>query len=964
MGQAPEVGTVEGGYRFKGGDPASESSWEQVAPIAAPEYGPGAQRLPNGSVVRYGPRGGMDTIVSASAAQQAAAGEDGVPKLTEGQGKAMLYGGMMAGAERDYQAARANGYDPTSFRNQAANVAGLVPFDGDFFGRFIRDTPSDAGRQAELRWAEGNLRQLTGAAATNPEIARVAAINFDRGNDQLGAQRYRTRAETYQGTRYAAGDGAASLPAYPGAPADIAPLYQAPDNANDLPSYPSIEARTAGMGDAPMPSGGFGGGSPDGPQPGDVETTVQPLAPEDTPNSLSAQGYVYDAGSDTWKRSRQVEVNPDEARRAGEVQRSRPDGNADMGVGRRADAFMRGAADTLSFGFADEIAAGLNTVIPADRGSRSGWQDGFGQAYQNNINQQRGIDAADARDLPVTRGAGQIGAGLIAVPKAAASVAPRAAGWAGNALRAAGGGAAYGGAYGFGSGEGNALDRAPGAAVGVGIGAVAGATAPTLGRLANRYVAAPVGNALQGGARFLGRQVGRAGVERGVPGAAQLLERATPDPLQAGMRRFADRSPQQAGAMTGNVERFRAEGIDPTFADTVNDGGRGTMRALATRQTPARQGAREFAANRAEGLQDRVAGQARRHISADTRPPEQIRSQITTRRNAQADQSFGAVRGDMVTADRSVMEALRTPAMRPAIEEAATSALNRGDNETAAMLRNLTDDALDYGPDTQMTVGMADRLARALNGRGEAAKRAGNNDAAGSLFNLAERLRGPARSQVKGYDEALTAYAGDSRLAEATTLGESFMNMEADQFAAAVNRLSPEERQVARAAARRAVERSAGTQGQAPGVAQRLSGGREQAQRSEALLGDPSGMQRGMRTELEALRNAQAVNPAQGSPTSMNAQDAGNAAGQVLGAARDVATGNVPGLAARALAGIRSRGFSDQQAEAIIEAAIDPDQTDRLVSMLSERMNRREARNLARAIRYQLTIGPQSGQQR
>lgn len=83
--------------------------------------------------------------------------------------------------------------------NQLANIAGAIPFDGDYFGRLIRDDVSDRGRQAELRRAEANLRQLTGAAATNPEIARVAAINFDRGNDELSEQRYRTRADTTRG---------------------------------------------------------------------------------------------------------------------------------------------------------------------------------------------------------------------------------------------------------------------------------------------------------------------------------------------------------------------------------------------------------------------------------------------------------------------------------------------------------------------------------------------------------------------------------------------------------------------------------------------------------------------------------------------------------------------------------------------------------------------------------------------
>ena len=42
--EAPEVGAVIDGYRFKGGDPKQEASWEQTEPLPAPEYGQGAVR--------------------------------------------------------------------------------------------------------------------------------------------------------------------------------------------------------------------------------------------------------------------------------------------------------------------------------------------------------------------------------------------------------------------------------------------------------------------------------------------------------------------------------------------------------------------------------------------------------------------------------------------------------------------------------------------------------------------------------------------------------------------------------------------------------------------------------------------------------------------------------------------------------------------------------------------------------
>lgn len=900
-----------------------------------------------------------DARAAAREERAIAAAERQAEQLTEGQSKALQYGTMMRGAEADYQAARAAGYDPGSFRNRFAEFASLIPWDQDIVGRAIRDDLADRGFQAERRWAEANLRQLTGAAASDPEITRVQAINFDRANDDLSEQRFRTRRDTYGATRLAAGNARDRLPEdYPDG------YFSNPLDENGLPVYngpvgENREAVAAVPGDQAPPPAAPGAG-PQGPvdisgmsaaellqlQPGteirlpDGTVTRLTGAP-----SIGAQGEEVAPGVFT----RETPQDVIEARRG-----------SGEGVGRKIDAAVRGAADTITFGLADEIAAGANSIIPLDRGSRSIWTDGA-DAYQNNLAIQRGVDAADAEQVPVSRAAGQVAGGLTAgagvvraVPAAGRFVAGGASRLA-RAGRAAGAGAAYGGAYGFGAGEGNALERLDDAAIGGAIGAGAGVAAPVVGN-ALAAVARPVVAGAQAVNRGLARPVVNALGDR-APTA--LREAVAPNPLASGMARFANRSPQDVNALNANVARFREETIEPTFADAVNDGGRGTMRALATRQTPARQQAREFAESRAAGLQDRVSTQARRTLSDDPRQPAQIREEITTRRNAQADQAFGAVRGEALQPEREIIEALRAPALRPAIEEAATSALNRGDSETANLLRQLSDGALDNPNGVQITVGMADRLARSLNGRAEAFQRSGNNDQASAYFALAERLRGGARRQVPGYDEALQGYAADSRLAQATELGEQFMSMEADQFAAAVNALSPEERQLARAAARRAVERQAGTQGQAPGVAQRLSTGREQAARTQALVGDAAPVQRAMGAELQALRNAQGVSPAQGSPTSMNAQDAMNAAGMV----RDVATLNVPGLASRAMNAIRSRGFSDAEAQAIVEAAIDPAQTDRLVTMLAERMNRREARNLARAIRYQLTTGPQSGRQ-
>lgn len=927
-------------FKYGSWHPSNENGVPRGPIDASAVWGPGARELPNGTVERVGPQGGVRVV-----ANNAQTTEGGVGKLTEAQGKAMLYGGMMRGAERDYQQAREEGYDPGNLRNQIANVAGVIPFDGDFFGRLIRDDVSDRGRQAELRWAEGNLRQLTGAAATNPEIARVAAINFDRGNDELAAQRYRTRSETYQGTRYAAGPGASQLGDYPGMGGAVGEIGE-----NGLPTYPGVQEAAAGIVDS----------APQGPRPGDVQVTQQPLAPEDTPNSLSARGYVYDPARDIWTRSTQVELP--EGRAGGNIAPPAPgeiadDRRNDRSAMRQVDAGVRGVADVLTFGLADEIAAGANTLLPLDRGSRSGFTDGFGEAYRNNLDVQRGIDRADEETAGAARLAGQVAGGVVAVPRLAAQGGARIAAATGRqavraatrraAARGAGEGAAFGGAYGFGSAEGSAVERAPNAVVGAAVGAPVGLAAPYVGNALGQRVITPVVDAVAGSGRFVGRQAGRMGNALGVPGSERLVEASAPNALRSGLNRLADRAPQNPTALTANASRYRAEAMEPTGVDVVDDGARGLMRALATRQTPARQAAREFATDRAEGLQDRIATQARRTISDDPRTPMEIRDQAVEEGRRRAAPLYDQAYSEPIEVTDEIRALLQTPAGKSAMQRAQRIAANerrqinleQPDLQTLDYVKRGLDDVLDTYRDR--TTG---RLVLDTEGR--------------AVQNVLANFRKELDRLSPTYGQARATYADSARLQNAAELGEQFMRMEADQFAAAVARLSPQEQEVARAAARRAVERAAGTQGQAPGVAQRLSGGREQGIRSQALLDDPEPMQRAMRTELEGLRNAQAVSPMQGSPTSMNIQDAGNAGGII-----DAFTNPVRAAGVAIINRVRSRGFNDQEAQAIVEAAIDPNRTQEVIDILSQRMSRREARNLSRVIRRQVTIGLQSNQQ-
>ena len=855
----------------------------------------------------------------------------------------------MADAERSYEQALAEGFNPTGFSAGLANFTDNIPgLSG--LGNFIRNDAGDRARQAELQWTDAQLKAMSGAASPEAEVVRNQITNFARPGQNyryLGDRLRQARATAFQAAKIRAGPAAADV-VYP----ELS-LVDQPDSETGLPSYPAIRELTKGAREIPTPEDGYGSGSSVPGSSPEIAIDYTSVPPNELMALLANGGWVRQGNGEPYQ------VAPGSVRRAsadeGDVEVARgvyqrptdtPEGAVEQRRAmnpllRRIDAAGRGAADILSMETADEISGFADAALGRGQGRT------FAERARNNIAVQRAVDEADRQDTPWSRRTGQAAGIVAALPRVVASGVRNAPRFV-RLARTAGEGAAVGAASGFGAAEGTAVERIPNALGGAAIGAVA---APAANALGGRFI-----DAAQAGGRLLSRNVGRGMTALGVPGGQELIERATPNALTTGIARLNERVRANPEAMRARTEELAAQGIEPTVADLVDDAGRGTLRALATRQTPARTAAREFAEDRAVGLQDRISTQVRRTISDEPRSPDQLRADIGARRSAEADRAFGAVRNEMITPEREVIDALRAPATRTAVEDAAVRASNRGDTEVANGLRQLVDGALDDPNGVQMTIGMADRIARTLNGRGEALLQAGDRDAASSMFRLAERLRTPARQQSQGYNSALEGYAAESRLLEAADLGEQFLRMEADQFAQAMSRLSPDERQVAQAAARRAIERAAGTPGQAPGVAQRLAGGREQGARNAALLDDPAAMETAMRAERDLLMNARAVSPAQGSATNINQQDTMAAAGEAVGALRDAATGNIPGLLGRAVQRIRSRGFSDAEAEEIVMAAIDPARTREVIDRLVEAgVPRQEARTSVRAIRRAAT---------
>jgi hypothetical protein len=880
---------------------------------------------------------------NAAAALQADAARRTAEKLTEDQGKAGGYAKLMADAEASYQRALDAGFNPTGWQAGVSNFVEGIPLIGGA-APFIRDDAGDIARQAELQWTDAQLKAMSGAASPEQEVARNNITFFARPGQNyaaIGGRLEDAREVAFESSRRRAG-------------ADLAGLdYPTDDDPLSIAGYTNEQLLALQPGQRILGQDGqtvyvLKEAPYADPDTGLVNVLADRAGPNGGPpagpgGAPSGPGGGSGPGPDGFTRE------------------SAQDARTAQGEGafRKVDAGVRGAADVFTFGLSDEIVAGLNTVLPLDAGSQSIWSTNAGDAYRHNLAMQRGIDDADKRDVPVSRGTGQVAAGVAVLPRTVASAGGRALAGANALERGALAGSAYGAAYGFGSGEGSAAERLPSMGQGAALGGAAGVAAPPVANALGR-AASPIASGLAPLVRGTARPFVNALGDNAPIALREAV--AMPTPLQTGVRKFGNLSPQNLDDMAGRGNALSAEAIEPTFVDLVNDGGRGVLRSAATRQTMGRDRAREFAEGRVESLPGRISSQARRIVSPDARPVQQIVDDLTAARANQARTTYAEPYAQTTRIDPETAQALSGAPGRAALTRARAAA--EAFNDTQAMAEI---DALAAGQANEVSAGTLDRIRQAMSGRAESLSQNPGTRAVGAgVAQRAQTIDG-ALDNVPGLSPARDAYRQASQQIEATEAGGRFMQANPDDMSAAVQGLTPDQMQPVRAAVARNIEITARQPGSAPTVARRLYADNEIVRpggMGEAVLGaDAQRLAQAARMEALAVRNAIEVNPRAGSPTNLNREDTLTAAGEALGAVRDVATGNWLSLAPRAWRAVTGQGINDNEAAAILDAAVDPARTQEVVDMLSRHMSRREARNLARAIRYQLTTGPQSGQQ-
>jgi hypothetical protein len=353
-----------------------------------------------------------------------------------------------------------------------------------------------------------------------------------------------------------------------------------------------------------------------------------------------------------------------------------------------------------------------------------------------------------------------------------------------------------------------------------------------------------------------------------------------------------------------------------------------------------------FAAGRRQDVQEYTARLGER-VSPIRATPDELDAALTSYQREASRAAFDPVRGDRIRLDPDSIMALRGEEGRNAIRAAARtfgSSVDESERNIGAELNRLADSVIDT-PDVEITVGAADLMSRYL-------QKAGGTDLnLRRVFGGAGRaIRDNARSQNPGYDTALKDYASRASLSDAAEAGEAFIGNRgyAQDYARTVSGMTEPQRGVAAAASRAGLERAAETPAGAQRALDALATGRGQQIRSEALLGPEgaAGLREGGVIGRRLMTTANNVNPRAGSNTVLNASDGASnlVKGKPLAAALDF---------------IRSRGISDQQAEAIVRLALDPAKTEEAISILAQRMPPQEARRIV----SQLTpaIAGQSG---
>jgi ribosomal protein S8E len=414
-----------------------------------------------------------------------------------------------------------------------------------------------------------------------------------------------------------------------------------------------------------------------------------------------------------------------------------------------------------------------------------------------------------------------------------------------------------------------------------------------------------------------------------------------PRPAATPVERAGVRARLDPAAMRARAAEMRQAGVEPTLTDVAGERGRRMIRAVGVRGEEAGEELTRRAAQATADVKP-ASMSATRRLNNDPRTANQYADDMEAARTAAARQNYGAFDHEPVEVPEAVIDMLSDGPGRAIIARARREAAENQEWPRLAELDRLAQHQ-PGDPIPRITAGTLDKLSGAARNRGAAfaARPGGGNMARGALgrrdqidatMDGVQELQ-PARQTFANQSRAIEVARGDNYLDPLTT--------DPTDYAAWLQQLPAEARQANQIAIRQQILDKLGKQRENSfGALDDLTS----AQYSRANLRSVFGQQEAdaylaqIAARVQQSRNAQFVQPNAGSRTAVLENDVGNAAQQTVGAVRQGLSGDVIGLAARAVDAWRRRGFTPQQAEELARIATDPTQTDAAINAIAARL--------------------------
>jgi hypothetical protein len=443
-------------------------------------------------------------------------------------------------------------------------------------------------------------------------------------------------------------------------------------------------------------------------------------------------------------------------------------------------AAARGAATGLTANFYDELrglmeAGGLNPKDPASltallTGAYKYWtgDPDAAKTYDATAARERDITKRAEADQPAASIAGNI-AGGIALPLGAAA---RGATMAERATQGARVGAAVGGLSGAGEGT-DATGRTIGGLTGAGTGALVGAVAP-----------AAVETVLQGARAASAPLRATAQTVRGLlDPEAEAARRVT-----GALQRDASVAGGPAGLTPAEFSANVTSGGPATLMDMGGETTRALARSAANTSPEGRAALNSAIDNRFQSQSDRVTGWLNQTFGpSDTGATREALQQAATRANRPA-YARAYNEGDKPLWSPELQRLVGSPdvvdAMRTAAEKGKSRAITEGLGGFNSSVQVSPSGVVDFtrgrnGVPTYPNLQFWDYTKRALDDAANAARRAGRNDEASTLGQLAGSLRGELDSLVPSYANARAGAARFFGANDALEAGEKFLSSNA-----------------------------------------------------------------------------------------------------------------------------------------------------------------------------------------